>query len=174
MVSNRGSPVVIVRISWPACHEFDPSTIENPSGRGGRCTLNLSRLNVLPLCDVNITLPLIRSSWRVVSKGTQIFSEKLGIPNYKQTGNSGKTALLFSVSCPCLGLGLPTSFISTKLVKKRTQGHNATLLRVKEDIEDISSELLSNGGERLHFLDETSRTLLLSASKDIIKPVQDL
>ncbi|GFU78050.1 mariner Mos1 transposase [Trichonephila clavipes] len=39
--------------------------------------------------------------------------------------------------------------------------HGKTPLRVKEDIEDISCEL-GNGGLRLHFLDETSRTVLLS------------
>ncbi|GFV33196.1 RNase H domain-containing protein [Trichonephila clavipes] len=38
-----------------------------------------------------------------------------------------------------------------------------TPLRVKEDIEDVSREL-DNGGYRLHFLDETSRTRLLSAT----------
>ncbi|GFX03435.1 hypothetical protein TNCV_4634471 [Trichonephila clavipes] len=45
----------------------------------------------------------------------------------------------------------------------RTRGHETTPLRVKEDIEDVSSEL-GNVGYRLHFLDETSRTLLLSSS----------
>ncbi|GFU64792.1 DDE_3 domain-containing protein [Trichonephila clavipes] len=37
----------------------------------------------------------------------------------------------------------------------------------------FSSEL-DNGGKRLHFLDETSKALLLSASWDLIKPAQDV
>ncbi|GFT63566.1 hypothetical protein TNCV_870331 [Trichonephila clavipes] len=45
----------------------------------------------------------------------------------------------------------------------RTRRHGITPLRVKGDIEDASSEL-DNGGYRLHFLEETPRTLLLSAS----------
>ncbi|PRD17630.1 UNVERIFIED_CONTAM: hypothetical protein NCL1_63864 [Trichonephila clavipes] len=44
-----------------------------------------------------------------------------------------------------------------------TRGHETTPLRVKEDIDDVSSEL-GNGGYRLHFLDETFRTQLLSVS----------
>ncbi|GFT98145.1 hypothetical protein TNCV_789591 [Trichonephila clavipes] len=44
----------------------------------------------------------------------------------------------------------------------RIRGHETTPLRVKEDSKDVSSEL-DNGGYRLHFLDETSRFLLLSA-----------
>ncbi|GFW68565.1 hypothetical protein TNCV_529201 [Trichonephila clavipes] len=36
-----------------------------------------------------------------------IFSEGLGISNYKSTGNSGKTALLGDDHCPCLEIGLP-------------------------------------------------------------------
>ncbi|GFU07424.1 hypothetical protein TNCV_2203711 [Trichonephila clavipes] len=44
-----------------------------------------------------------------------------------------------------------------------TWGHGTTPLSVKWYIEDVSSEL-DNGGQRLHSLDEISRTLLLSAS----------
>ncbi|GFV70886.1 hypothetical protein TNCV_3040811 [Trichonephila clavipes] len=55
----------------------------------------------------------------------------------------------------------------------RTRGHETTPLRVKEDIEDVSGEL-GKGGLRIHFLYETFRTLLLSASYDLIKTVQDL
>ncbi|GFS67341.1 hypothetical protein TNCV_2902991 [Trichonephila clavipes] len=46
----------------------------------------------------------------------------------------------------------------------RTRGHRTTPLRVKEDIEDVCAEL-GNGGSRLPFLDETSRTLLFSSNK---------
>ncbi|GFX95346.1 uncharacterized protein TNCV_849361 [Trichonephila clavipes] len=49
------------------------------------------------------------------------------------------------------------------VVASKTQGHGTTSLRVKEDIEDASSAL-GDGGYRLHFLDETSRTVLLSVS----------
>ncbi|GFW45893.1 hypothetical protein TNCV_4496121 [Trichonephila clavipes] len=42
----------------------------------------------------------------------------------------------------------------------RTRGHGTTPLRVKEDIEDVSSDL-GNEGLRLHFLDETSRIIAL-------------
>ncbi|GFX64057.1 transposable element Tcb2 transposase [Trichonephila clavipes] len=42
-----------------------------------------------------------------------------------------------------------------------TRGHRTAPLRVKEDTEDVSSEL-ANGDYRLPFLDETSITLLLS------------
>ncbi|GFV43447.1 hypothetical protein TNCV_5121 [Trichonephila clavipes] len=58
-------------------------------------------------------------------------------------------------------------------VHRITQEHGATPLRVKEDIEDVSSEL-GNEGSRLHFLDETSRTILLSASWDLTKPFTNL
>ncbi|GFX65333.1 hypothetical protein TNCV_3168801 [Trichonephila clavipes] len=43
----------------------------------------------------------------------------------------------------------------------RTRGHRTPPLGVKEDIEDVSSKL-GNEVKRFHFLDETSRTLLLS------------
>ncbi|GFW84021.1 hypothetical protein TNCV_1661901 [Trichonephila clavipes] len=51
----------------------------------------------------------------------------------------------------------------TDLKFGRTREHRTTPLRVKEDIEEASSEL-DNEGQRLHFLDEMSRTVLLSAS----------
>ncbi|GFU24490.1 hypothetical protein TNCV_2264501 [Trichonephila clavipes] len=60
----------------------------------------------------------------------------------------------------------PTGCSSSKLGWNRAKTswrHGTTPLRVKEDIEDVSSEL-GNGGNRLH-LDETFRTLLLLATK---------
>ncbi|GFV66631.1 potassium voltage-gated channel subfamily H member 8 [Trichonephila clavipes] len=53
----------------------------------------------------------------------------------------------------------PASPMSPCLTINRNK-YNAgtTPFRVKEDIEDVSSEL-GNGGERLHFLDKTSKTL---------------
>ncbi|GFX79870.1 hypothetical protein TNCV_4981821 [Trichonephila clavipes] len=39
---DRRSLVVKITVSWLACHEFAPSTAENPRV-GERCTLNLSR-----------------------------------------------------------------------------------------------------------------------------------
>ncbi|PRD32379.1 UNVERIFIED_CONTAM: hypothetical protein NCL1_20656 [Trichonephila clavipes] len=48
-------------------------------------------------------------------------------------------------------------------ILKKTRGHRTTPLRVKEDIEDVCNEL-GNGDEGLHFLDETSKALLLSVS----------
>ncbi|GFU12189.1 hypothetical protein TNCV_1212261 [Trichonephila clavipes] len=41
--------LVKVTDSWPACHEFESSTSEEPPCRGGRCTLNMSRLNCPPI-----------------------------------------------------------------------------------------------------------------------------
>ncbi|GFY23299.1 hypothetical protein TNCV_3939951 [Trichonephila clavipes] len=34
---------------WPASHEFEVSVIDDPLCRWSRCTLNVSRLNALPL-----------------------------------------------------------------------------------------------------------------------------
>ncbi|GFT95906.1 hypothetical protein TNCV_312411 [Trichonephila clavipes] len=42
----RNKPVVMVTNSWLVCHEFEPSTAEDPPYRGGRCTLNMSRQNL--------------------------------------------------------------------------------------------------------------------------------
>ncbi|GFU83541.1 hypothetical protein TNCV_4218011 [Trichonephila clavipes] len=47
--------------------------------------------------------------------------------------------------------------------RKVIRGHKTTPLRVKEDIGNVSTEL-GNGGQRLHFLDETFRILLPSES----------
>ncbi|GFV18439.1 hypothetical protein TNCV_4468751 [Trichonephila clavipes] len=43
-ICGRGSLVIKVTDSWPACHEFKPGTTEDPPCRGGRCTLNMPRL----------------------------------------------------------------------------------------------------------------------------------
>ncbi|GFT29138.1 hypothetical protein TNCV_3587491 [Trichonephila clavipes] len=42
---QRGRGILVVKImdSWLACHEFEPSTTEDPPGKGYRCTLNMSR-----------------------------------------------------------------------------------------------------------------------------------
>ncbi|GFW72964.1 hypothetical protein TNCV_830871 [Trichonephila clavipes] len=74
--------------------------------------------------------------------------------------NVKKHIRLFSKSINVLFFQELESF---ELIFMRTHGHGTTPLSVKGDIEDVSSEL-NNGGYRLHFLDETSRTLLLSAS----------
>ncbi|GFV21005.1 uncharacterized protein TNCV_2280481 [Trichonephila clavipes] len=58
---------------------------------------------------------------------------------------------------------LPVRLINTTNERRLVEGHETTPLRVKGDIEDISSEV-DDGLERLHFLDETSRILVLSAS----------
>ncbi|GFV92320.1 hypothetical protein TNCV_3949301 [Trichonephila clavipes] len=42
--SGRGSPD-----SWTACHEFEPSTADDPPCRGSRCELNVSRLKCPPV-----------------------------------------------------------------------------------------------------------------------------
>ncbi|GFT15001.1 uncharacterized protein TNCV_4315881 [Trichonephila clavipes] len=44
--------------------------------------------------------------------------------------------------------------------RRLVQEHETTPLRVKGDIEDVYSEL-DNGGQRLHFLDQTPRIILL-------------
>ncbi|GFV22651.1 hypothetical protein TNCV_2078411 [Trichonephila clavipes] len=41
---GRGSLVVKVTDSWLVCYGFQPSTAKDPPCRGGRCTLNVSRL----------------------------------------------------------------------------------------------------------------------------------
>ncbi|GFT34049.1 hypothetical protein TNCV_4384961 [Trichonephila clavipes] len=42
--TRHGSPVVKVTDSQLACHEFDPSTTEDPPCKEDRCTLNMSKL----------------------------------------------------------------------------------------------------------------------------------
>ncbi|GFV06524.1 hypothetical protein TNCV_2948461 [Trichonephila clavipes] len=39
----------MVMVSFLACHEFELSAAEDPPSRGSHCTLNLSRLEILPL-----------------------------------------------------------------------------------------------------------------------------
>ncbi|GFU20717.1 hypothetical protein TNCV_3176541 [Trichonephila clavipes] len=46
---SRGYLVVKVTDSWLVCHEFKPSTAEDPPCRGGRCTLNVSRVRRPPV-----------------------------------------------------------------------------------------------------------------------------
>ncbi|GFU88208.1 uncharacterized protein TNCV_846011 [Trichonephila clavipes] len=55
---------------------------------------------------------------------------------------------------------LPVRPINTTNERRLVQGHETTSLRVKGDIEDVSSEL-DNTGLKLPFLDETSRIILL-------------
>ncbi|GFQ69152.1 hypothetical protein TNCT_74001 [Trichonephila clavata] len=47
------SLVVKVKDSWLSSHEFNRSTTEDRPYRGGRCTLNLSKLKCLPI-DVEV------------------------------------------------------------------------------------------------------------------------
>ncbi|PRD30612.1 UNVERIFIED_CONTAM: hypothetical protein NCL1_25897 [Trichonephila clavipes] len=42
--SGCGSLMVKITDSWPAYHDFDPSTTEDSPCREGRCTLNMSTL----------------------------------------------------------------------------------------------------------------------------------
>ncbi|GFY19252.1 uncharacterized protein TNCV_4226161 [Trichonephila clavipes] len=51
MRDGRSSLVVKIADSWLACHEFDPGTAEDPPCRGGRYTLNISKLK-RPSVDV--------------------------------------------------------------------------------------------------------------------------
>ncbi|GFU66687.1 hypothetical protein TNCV_3111711 [Trichonephila clavipes] len=46
---GHGSPVIRVMDSWLACHDFEPSTAEDPPCRGCRCMLNMSRLKYSPI-----------------------------------------------------------------------------------------------------------------------------
>ncbi|GFX03779.1 ATP-dependent DNA helicase [Trichonephila clavipes] len=85
--SSRGSLVVKVTISWPACHEFEPSATENPPCRESRCTLNLGRLK-RPLIDT---------------------VEKLGEDN----ANSG----VVIVSCPWFKIISPAGWGKTFVIK---------------------------------------------------------
>ncbi|GFW78846.1 hypothetical protein TNCV_2058671 [Trichonephila clavipes] len=52
-VFRNCSLVVKVMDSWSACHEFEPCAAEDPPYRGGRCTLNISRLKC-PLVGVEV------------------------------------------------------------------------------------------------------------------------
>ncbi|GFY35233.1 uncharacterized protein TNCV_5046071 [Trichonephila clavipes] len=74
-----------------------------------------------------------------------------------------KRPCLLRESNPGPAVQQSASLIAIPYGRLRTRGHGLTPLRVKEDIEDVSSEL-GNGSYGLHSLDETSRTLLLSAS----------
>ncbi|GFU66967.1 hypothetical protein TNCV_4296191 [Trichonephila clavipes] len=58
---------------------------------------------------------------------------------------------------------LPVRLINPTNKRRLVQGHGTTPISVKGDIEDVSSELY-NESLRLHFMDETPRILLLSAS----------
>ncbi|GFW75529.1 uncharacterized protein TNCV_4427121 [Trichonephila clavipes] len=57
---------------------------------------------------------------------------------------------------------LPVRLINTTNERRLVQEHETTSLRLKGDIEDVY--IVDNGGQRLHFLDETPRILLLSAN----------
>ncbi|GFU70415.1 hypothetical protein TNCV_3442321 [Trichonephila clavipes] len=64
MVSGRGSLVVKVTDSWPACHEFELCTAEDQQCTEGRCTLNKSRLKRPPVVhagegDTNSSVVLV-------------------------------------------------------------------------------------------------------------------
>ncbi|GFV58967.1 hypothetical protein TNCV_1805051 [Trichonephila clavipes] len=48
-VENFSLVVVTVTDSWPACHECEPSTAEEPPCRWDQCMLNMSMLKLLPL-----------------------------------------------------------------------------------------------------------------------------
>ncbi|GFW18596.1 hypothetical protein TNCV_1222571 [Trichonephila clavipes] len=53
VICRRGSLEVKVTDSWPAYHEFKPSTAEDPPSRGVLCTLNMLILKH-PLIDVKV------------------------------------------------------------------------------------------------------------------------
>ncbi|GFV65390.1 uncharacterized protein TNCV_2638201 [Trichonephila clavipes] len=59
---------------------------------------------------------------------------------------------------------LPVRLINTTNEQRPVQGHETTPLRVKGGIKDVYSELDIGLGQRLHFLDETPRIILLSAN----------
>ncbi|GFV88631.1 hypothetical protein TNCV_1244411 [Trichonephila clavipes] len=48
-VCGRSSLVIKVTDSWPACHEFESSTAEDPPCRGRRCMLNIWRFKRPPV-----------------------------------------------------------------------------------------------------------------------------
>ncbi|GFU43097.1 hypothetical protein TNCV_109191 [Trichonephila clavipes] len=58
---GRGSLVVMVMDLWLACHEFEPSTAEDPPCSAGRCKLNMSKLKCSPVGVV----------WKLREKGSQ-------------------------------------------------------------------------------------------------------
>ncbi|GFX03540.1 hypothetical protein TNCV_4751251 [Trichonephila clavipes] len=70
---NRGNLVVTVTDSWPACHEFKPSIVEDSPFTGSRSTLNMPRYNILPL--VRILMRLVEElmdSKSVVTQSPQV------------------------------------------------------------------------------------------------------
>ncbi|GFX14230.1 hypothetical protein TNCV_1767241 [Trichonephila clavipes] len=56
---DYGSLVVKDMDSWSACHEFEPSTVEDPPCREGLSTLNMSRLKQ----------PLVGAVWKLGKGG---------------------------------------------------------------------------------------------------------
>ncbi|GFT07566.1 hypothetical protein TNCV_4045321 [Trichonephila clavipes] len=59
---DHGSLVVKVTDSLLECREFEPRTTEDPPYRGGRCSLNMSRLKNPPVSVV----------WKLGKKGRQL------------------------------------------------------------------------------------------------------
>ncbi|GFT42746.1 uncharacterized protein TNCV_2345491 [Trichonephila clavipes] len=59
---------------------------------------------------------------------------------------------------------LPVRLIDTTNERRQVQGHETTPLRVKGNIEDMFTVNWKMMGQRLHFLDETLRIILLSAN----------
>ncbi|GFW48715.1 hypothetical protein TNCV_4242961 [Trichonephila clavipes] len=60
---------------------------------------------------------------------------------------------------------LPVRLINPSNERGLVHGHETIPLRVKGENEYVSSEL-DNGGQRVHFLNETPRIILLSATKN--------
>ncbi|GFU17333.1 hypothetical protein TNCV_591421 [Trichonephila clavipes] len=65
--------------SWPACHEFDPSTAEDPQCRG-RCTKNLLMLKRSPVGVV----------WKL-GKGCQLRCRSCHLTMLKMTRSVSKS-----------------------------------------------------------------------------------
>ncbi|GFY30601.1 hypothetical protein TNCV_3117631 [Trichonephila clavipes] len=87
---GRGSLVVKVKDLWLACHEFEPSTAEDSLFRGGRCTLNMSRLKHPPIASskpglVRGTVVLLENSITVwitkQNKRMEVNTKQLYEPN---------------------------------------------------------------------------------------------
>ncbi|GFW99067.1 hypothetical protein TNCV_3008371 [Trichonephila clavipes] len=82
--SGHGSLVVKVTDSWPACQEFEPSTVENSPCRVVRCTLNMSSDEVSSsFLDPGLKLRgLSPEARKKLNSGTLIFTHSL---NHGQT-----------------------------------------------------------------------------------------
>ncbi|GFV32381.1 hypothetical protein TNCV_1676671 [Trichonephila clavipes] len=64
MLRRRSSSVVKVTDSWLACHEFEPSTTDDPPCRGAMSVKSVASSNFLPLVWYDV---VVREEWSASS-----------------------------------------------------------------------------------------------------------